>query len=485
MTDQIKVIDTTLRDGQQSLWAMNMRTGWMLPSLEQLDDAGYEAMEFFVPVVQIKKMIRDLGEDPFEWLRSGTERATKTPLRLHAGYRSGLGKVPESVAKLLLQKIIDAGITTARISDPWNDFDILKDEHDEMRRMGIESVVNLIYSVSPRHTDAYFIERTRKAAALRPYRLCFKDVGGLLTPARVRELLPKVLEAAGDIPVEFHNHCNNGLGTYNVQEAVALGVRHVHSAVPPLADGSSQPSVLDIHRNLSAQGYNVPLNIEAIRAASEYLTGIARREDLAIGRPQAYDESLYSHQIPGGMISNLEYQLKKVGMGDRMGLIREEAAKVRAELGYPIMVTPLSQFVGTQSAINVITGERYKQVSDETIQYALGTWGQEALEHMDKNVRDRILDRPRAKEIEAMEVPQPTLEEFRKSISSDLSDEELIIRAYVDDAAVKFVRNLPPVREEPIGHSPLVALVAQLAAQSAQHEISVTTPQFSVNLSKA
>ena len=485
MTDEIKVIDTTLRDGQQSLWAMNMRTGWMLPSLEQLDDAGYEAMEFFVPVVQIKKMIRDLGEDPFEWLRQGTARAKKTPLRLHAGYRSGLGKVPESVSKLLLQKIIDAGITTARISDPWNDFDTLKEEHDEMRRMGVESVVNLIYSVSPRHTDAYFIERTRKAAALKPYRLCFKDVGGLLSPARVRELLPKVLEAAGDIPVEFHNHCNNGLGSYNVQEAVALGIRHVHSAVPPLADGSSQPSVLDIHRNLSAQGYDVPLNIEAITTASEYLTGIARREDLAIGKPRAFDESLYAHQIPGGMISNLEYQLEKVGMGDRMGLIREEAAKVRAELGYPIMVTPLSQFVGTQSAINVITGERYKQVSDETIQYALGAWGREALEHMDQNVRDRILDRPRAKEIEAMEVPQPTLEEVRTSTSSDLSDEELVIRAYADDAAVKFVRNLPPVREEPIGHSPLVALVAQLAAQSAQHEISVTTPEFSVNLSKA
>lgn len=149
------------------------------------------------------------------------------------------------------------------------------------------------------------------------------------------------------------------------------------------------------------------------------------------------------------------------------------------------MVTPLSQFVGTQSAINVITGERYKQVSDETIQYALGAWGREALEHMDESVRDRILDRPRAKEIEAMEVPQPTLEEVRTSTSSDLSGEELVIRAYVDDAAVKFVRNLPPVREEPIGHSPLVALVAQLAAQSAQHEISVTTPEFSVNLSKA
>ena len=375
MAEDITIIDTTLRDGQQSLWAMNMRTGWMLPALEQLDQAGYEAMEFFVPVVQIKKMIRDLGEDPFAWLRRGTARAKRTPLRLHAGYRSGLGKVPESVSKLMVQKVIDCGITTARISEPWNDFSTLKEEHDEMRRMGIDSVVNIIYSVSPRHSTEYFIQRTKDAAALRPYRLCFKDVGGLLTPDRMRELLPKVLQAAGDVPVEFHNHCNNGLGTFNIQQAVDLGIRHIHTAVPPLADGSSQPSAFDVVRNLRARGHDVPLDVGPICVASDYLTQIAGREGLKIGAPRAYDETLYAHQIPGGMISNLEFQLEKVGMGGRMDLIREEAAKVRAELGYPIMVTPLSQFVGTQAAMNVITGARYKQVTDEIIQYALGFWG--------------------------------------------------------------------------------------------------------------
>nr|BAH89306.1 oxaloacetate decarboxylase [uncultured bacterium]BAH89749.1 oxaloacetate decarboxylase [uncultured bacterium]BAH90575.1 oxaloacetate decarboxylase [uncultured bacterium] len=484
MGDEIKIIDTTLRDGHQSLWALNMRTGWMLPALDHLDRAGYEAMEFFVPVVQIKKMIRDLNEDPFQWLRLGTQRAKQTPLRLHAGYRSGLGKVPESVSKLLVQMIIDQGITTARISEPWNDFETLKEEHDEMRRMGIESVVNIIYSVSPRHTTDYFVQRTRDAAALKPYRLCFKDVGGLLTPQRIRELLPKVLEAAGDVPVEFHNHCTNGLGTFNVQEAVALGIRHVHSAVPPLADGSSQPSVFAIVRNLRALGYDVPLDEDMARPASDYLMQIAEREGLAVGSPQAYDETLYAHQIPGGMISNLQYQLKKVGMGDRINLIREEAARVRAELGYPIMVTPLSQFVGTQAAINVITGDRYKQVSDETIQYALGLWGREALDHMDANVRDRILDRPRAKEIAAMETPQPSLAEVRKAFGNNLTDEELIIRSYIDEDAVRQVRQMPPPVEETVVKSPLLALVAGLAAQSAHQELSVTVGDMSVRLSR-
>ncbi len=485
MAEDIKIIDTTLRDGQQSLWAMNMRTGWMLPAMEQLDEAGYEAMEFFVPVVQIKKMIRDLEEDPFAWLRLGAARARRTPLRLHAGYRSGLGKVPESVSKLMVQKVIDCGIDTARVSEPWNDFETLKEEHDEMRRMGIESVVNIIYSVSPRHTTEYFVQRTRDAAAMKPYRLCFKDVGGLLTPDRIRELLPRVLEAAGDIPVEFHNHCNNGLGTFNVQQAVDLGIRHVHTAVPPLADGSSQPSVLDVLRNLRARGHAVPLDSDPIHRTSDYLTQIARREGLTIGAPRAYDETLYAHQIPGGMISNLEFQLEKVGMGGRMDLIREEAARVRAELGYPIMVTPLSQFVGTQAAMNVITGARYKQVTDEVIQYALGLWGREALEHMDPDVRDRILDRPRAREIAAVEIQQPSLEEVRKAMGGDLTDEELILRAYVDENAVKLFRRLPPPVEEPLGRSPLVSLIAQLAAQSAQHELSVTTGDMSIRLSRS
>jgi len=484
MGDRISIIDTTLRDGHQSLWALNMRTGWMLPALEHLDRAGYEAMEFFVPVVQIKKMIRDLHEDPFQWLKLGAKRAKQTPLRLHAGYRSGLGKVPESVSKLLVRMIIDQGITTARISEPWNDFTTLKEEHDEMRRMGIESVVNIIYSVSPRHTTEYFVQRTREAAALKPYRLCFKDVGGLLTPSRIRELLPKVLEAAGDIPVEFHNHCTNGLGTYNIQEAVALGIRHVHSAVPPLADGTSQPSVFAIVRNLRALGYDVPLDEDMARPASDYLMEIARREGLAVGAPQAYDETLYAHQIPGGMISNLEFQLKKVGMGDRINLIREEAARVRAELGYPIMVTPLSQFVGTQAAINVITGERYKQVSDETIQFALGFWGREALQHMDANARDRILDRPRAREIAAMETSEPSLAEVRKAFGNNLTDEELIIRSYIDEDAVQLVRKMPPPIEETMVQSPLLALISGLAAQSAHHELCVTVGDMSVRLSK-
>lgn len=484
MAPRIHLIDTTLRDGQQSLWALNMRTGTMLTALEQLDRAGFEAMEFFVPVVQIKKMIRDLDEDPFQWLRLGARKARQTPLRLHAGYRSGLGKVPEAIGKLLVQRVIDNGITVARISDPWNDFDTLREEHDGLRAMGMESVVNIVYSVSPRHTDAYFMERVAKAASLRPWRLCLKDVGGLMTPERMAELVPRVLAAAGDIPVEFHAHCNNGLASYNVQRAVELGICHIHTAVPPLADGSSQPSVTTVCHNLRAAGFDVPLSMEPIERTSAFLERVARRDGLAIGQPSAFDATIYTHQVPGGMISNLAYQLAKVGMSDRFPEVLEEAARVRADFGYPIMITPLSQFVGTQAAVNVITGARYAQVTDQSIQYALGLWGCEALNHMDPDIRDRILDRPRAREIAAQDHPELSLAELRRDFPG-LSDDELILRAYVDADAVARVRQLPPPSEDSLSASTLVDLVARLSRMEHRKTISLRKGDLSLTLRQA
>ncbi len=479
----IGIIDTTIRDGQQSLWALNMRTGVMLTALERLDRAGYEAIEFIVPAAQIKKTLRDLNEDTFQWLRLGAARARNTQLRLHGGYRTGIGKVPECIGQLLVQKVIDCGITHARVSDPWNDFDALREEHDTMRRMGMESVVNLIYSISPRHTDDYFIERVRKAAALRPWRLCFKDVGGLMTPDRLAVLLPRVLEAAGDIPVEFHNHCNNGMGPYNAVEAARLGIRHIHTAVPPLANGSSQPSVFGVVRNLRTLGHEVALDFAPLEEVSEFLTRIARRDGLAIGQPVEYDRTIYSHQIPGGMISNLAFQLAKVGMADRLDATREEAARVRADLGYPIMVTPLSQFVGTQAAINVITGTRYGQVTDEIIGYALGHWGREALAHIDPDVRDRILDRPRARELAGRVFEEPTLAEVRARFGG-LSDEELITRFYVDSDAVAQMRRLPVPQAEPIAGNSLVDIVERLVRIEGRRQVAFEAPGISVHLAR-
>src|SRR5680860_61398 len=481
---QIKFIDTTIRDGQASLWAMNMRTHHMLPAMPLLDEAGFDQMEFLAAGSRLKKFVRHLAEDPWDWIKLGAEAAKKTQLRWH-GYISSAsmsGNVPSEVGELLIRKVVDLGITYTRTGNNWNDFAAAGVEKQRLENLGMTPVINVMYSVSPRHTDEYFVDKARQAAALRPWRLCFKDVGGLLTPQRTRELLPRMIAEAGDIPWEFHGHCNNGLGPLNALEAVRAGVDYVHTAVPPLANGNSQPSISNVARNLQALGYDAPIDLEALQPAQRHLTAVARREGFPEGRPHEYREHLYTHQVPGGMISNLIYQLELAGLGNRIEETLEEAGQVRADFGYPIMVTPLSQFVGSQAAINVILGERYKQVSDDVIHYAWGRHGgEDAIAGMDPAVRAKILDRPRARELEHYEEPLPTLRELRHKYGKNTSDEELILRAIVGDDAAEVVRRGSKA-EAAADARPFAEVLRDLMENTTYRYVSLEGPEVSMKL---
>jgi oxaloacetate decarboxylase alpha subunit len=427
---EIRLIDTTLRDGQQSLWACRMRTEAMLPALADLDAAGFEAIEFAVPTAQFPRAVRDLKEDPWDWLRLGTSRVQRTPLRLHGGARSTFTHVPRSVQELFLERLAGLGITTTRTSNSWNNYDVLEKNVTTLAKFGIKTVVNLIYSVSPLHTVEYYARKTREAVKLDPYRICFKDVGGLLTPESARELLPVIVQNAGGVPLEFHAHCSNGLAPYVALIAAEHGIGFVHTAIPPLADGSSQPSVFTMVSNLRARGFTVNVDTQALERVSEHFFRVAEAEDLPVGKPVVYDELLYKHQVPGGMISHMRYQLGQLGLEHRLDEALEEVPRVREELGFPIMVTPLSQFVGSQAALNVVTGQRYATVTDEIIEYAHGHWGREAVEQMDPEVREKILDRPRGRELRVKEVDEPSLEEVRGRFGGNVSDEEIITRTF-------------------------------------------------------
>ncbi|MFQ5684876.1 MAG: biotin carboxyl carrier protein [Candidatus Binatia bacterium] len=481
---EIRFVDTTLRDGQQSLWALGMRTGAMLAIAKQMDQAGFEFMEFFVTVM-FKKFVREHRENPWEWLRLGAKRFTRTRLRYHGGLH-GLEKIPRSVLRLMIERVNSYGLKFTRTSNSWNDFSSFKEEElDELRKLGMETVANLIYSVSPRHTDYYYAQKAREAAAMRPYRICFKDVGGLLTPERVRTLIPVILENTGDIPLEFHAHCNNGLAPLCYLEAMKLGVKIFHTAIPPLSNGSSQPSIFNVARNARAIGYTPIVDEEAIRPVEKHFTFIAKREGLPMGMPVEYDHSQYLHQVPGGMISNLRHQLRLVGIEDKLKATLEEAAHVRAEFGYPIMVTPLSQFVGSQAAINVIVGERYKEVTDQVIQYALGLWGKEGASLMDPDVKDKILSRPRAKVWTGWEPPMPSLEEVRRQYGgSGVSDEDLVLRVFAGEEYVDTMHAAGPRKEYLSASHPLVWLVEELTKKKECHQIYVRKPGFSLTLGK-
>src|ERR1044071_300342 len=438
-----------------------MTTGMMLPALRPMDDAGFDSMEFFLSL-RLKKFVREHKEDPWDWLRLGTRQVKKTRLRYHGGLHSGFEFIPRCIRQLLIETVVKYGIDLTRTSNAWNDFAALGKEAVELKNLGMDTVMNLIYSISPRHTDEYYAQKARHAAAVKPYRLCFEDGGEMLTPERTRDLVRLIRQNIGETPLEFHAHCNNGLGPFNLLEAVKEGVRIVHTAIPPLANGSSQPSVFNVVGNLRALGYTPLVNMESLPSVSEHFGAIAKREGLPLGAPREYDQTWYGHQVPGGMISNLRHQLKLMGKEEKLGQVLEETARVRAELGYPIMVTPFAQFVGSQAAINVILGERYKEVTDQVIQYALGLWGEEGSDHMDAAVRAKILDRARAREIEKIEYPEPSLGEVRKQYGgAHLSDEELLLRYYAGPEFVDALKSAPKRDFAALGN-PVVKLIEEL-----------------------
>jgi oxaloacetate decarboxylase (Na+ extruding) subunit alpha len=226
------------------------------------------------------------------------------------------------------------------------------------------------------------------------------------------------------------------------------------------------------------------VNLKPLEAVEKHFTAVAKKSGLPIGKPVEYDQSQYLHQVPGGMISNMRHQLKIVGMEHKMEAALEEAAHVRKDFGYPIMVTPLSQYVGTQAAINVLLGERYKEVPDQVIQYALGFWGKEAVEVMDPDVRDKILSRPRAKEWTHWEQPEPTLHQVRQKLGIHLSDEELILRFFAGDDYVNALPDGGKPREHLNGDLPLVKLIEQLSQRKGSNQIFIKRPGFSVRMEK-
>ena len=482
---EIHFVDTTLRDGQQSLWALGMKTGAMLPIVPQMDRIGFESMEFFVSIM-FKKYVREHKENPWVWLREGTKRFRHTRLRNHGGlHGSGaFEKLPHAALKLLAERVVSYGITLTRTSNCWNDFEEMRDEVRELGALGMETIVNLIYTVSPRHTDAYYAQKSRDAAAIRPYRICFKDVGGLLTPERARTLLPAILQNAGDIPVEYHAHCNNGLAPLCYLEAVKLGITALHTAVPPLANGSSQPSIVNVAKNLRALGYTPRVNDEALKPVEDHFKGVAKRDGLSVGKPFAYDQSQYLHQVPGGVISNLRHQLRLVGKENELAETLEEAARVRADFGYPIMVTPLSQFVVSQAAINVMVGERYKEVTDQVIQYALGYWGKDAPALLDRNVKDKILHRARAKDWARWTPPDSSLHELRQKYGASVSDEELLLRVYAGADAVDALANAGLPKPQLDGKQSLLQLVEQLSKKKGCNHIYIRRNGMSLSLGK-
>jgi oxaloacetate decarboxylase alpha subunit len=337
--------------------------------------------------------------------------------------------------RLSFRCVVRNGIRRFQVADPTNDPARLRRIARVAKEEGVEEVViGLTYSVSPVHTHSYYAERAAALADCADMnRLYLKDPGGLLTPDAVRELAPHFVAAAGERVAELHSHTTIGLAPIVYLEGARAGFRVLHTAVGPLARGTSNPAAETTVRDLVASGFSHRLDLEALAEMAGHFRRLAAERDLPVGEPQEFDATYYHHQLAGGMVSTTRRMLEEQHRPELFDAVLEEVGRVRAEMGYPIIVTPVSQMVATQALRNVVDPERWSNVSVETIRYFLGHYGEPSAP-VDPNIADQVLSRPGVEELRHLEPIH--LEGARARFRKGISDEELLLRLTMPEEQV-------------------------------------------------
>jgi pyruvate/oxaloacetate carboxyltransferase len=454
MENKIYFVDQTLRDAQQSLWGYMMRTEHMIPIAGKMDDVGYLSIAT-VGSQAFTVQVRNLNEDPWERIRILSKLITRT--RLRGSYQIGSLSsfdlsTPRDIITLWIKRSVANGIRSFWICDYQHEMEKFIHFARIAKAEGAEIVPALMYTSSPVHTKEHWARKTRVLLEAKEWidRIMIEDASGVITPEQARELVSTVQKNCEGLPLEFHSHCNSGLAPLCYLEAIKSGATTLHTAVAPLANGTSLPATESILKNARRLGYSSDLNEEALAAVSAYFRKIAETEGLPIGAPREYDLFHFEHQVPGGMMTNLTRQLREVGMEHRLEEILEEVVRVRREFGYPVMATPYSQIVGAQAIENILSGERYQRFTDEAIKYVLGLYG-EPVAPVDPDVMDRIMSLPRAKQFVNWkpEGYEKSVEELRREIGPELSDDDLLLRILIPGKPVKHAEpkkpSTPPV----------------------------------------
>jgi oxaloacetate decarboxylase alpha subunit len=446
--DTIKLVDQSLRDGTQSLWGMMMGYHMMEPVVQEIAEAGYDTVCLPVHVAQPLIHVRFFQEDPryvFAMFRDKVKNSKSNFSTIGPCCMMDITGAPENktLNRMLFRQFkawfpklnrFDAMCCTQ--DEIYRAFPIL---YPMLRSLGIESIPYFAIGHSSRHTDDFYVKHVKHTVDIfKPISLCLKDVDGLLVPERIRSLVPKLQAIADGIPIELHMHGMNGLNTYNAVVAMELGIRKFTTCIPPLAYGSSHLSVYDTIRNAKEMGISSSMNVEKLKVVEERLTKIGKNYGHPMdNRPLPFDLTYYIHQIPGGVISNLTTQLKQLGIPEKLQDVMEEIPCILEDLGYPIMITPFSQYIVAQAVLNVQLG-RWEQCLDSMVEFASGINGIEdpGVPYMDQNLRDKLLSLPQAKKIKEKgdriveymnSEPSEEAEKRRFGMSPDTPDEEFIL----------------------------------------------------------
>jgi oxaloacetate decarboxylase alpha subunit len=476
----VRICDTILRDAHQSLLATRMRTDDMLPIAADLDKVGFWSVEMWGGAT-FDSAMRFLNEDPWERIRKLKEQMPNTPFQMLLRGQNVVGykHYPDDVLERFVVKSHENGIDVFRIFDALNDVRNMRQAMEYVKREGGLAEMTICYTISPVHDVDKFVEMAHVLEDLGADTICIKDMAGLLSPYVAHELVGR-LKSETKVPIHLHTHYTSGMAMAAVLKAVEAGVDIVDTAISSLAMVTSQPPTETLVRILQESPRDTGLDLNQLVEISNYFAEVRKKYAAFESGMKGVDVRVLQYQIPGGMLSNLMSQLREQGAEDRYAEVLEEVPRVREEMGFPPLVTPSSQIVGTQATLNVILGERYKVIPAEIKNYVRGYYGRPPAA-IDPDIRKKAIGDEEPIDCRPADLLPPGMEDARAGIA-DLaeSEEDVIGYALFPQVARPFLERR---RNGGGGKEALVAAVAALVVQQFEHRPAAALEEVGVSVS--
>ena len=444
MAKKLRICETVLRDGHQSILATRMRYEQMEPVLGLLDDIGYEALECWGGATY-DSCLRFLNEDPWERLRKLKANLKNTPLQMLLRGQNLLGykHYSDDVVEAFCNAAVKNGIDRIRIFDALNDPRNMEAAIKYSKKAGAHVQSAMVYTISPVHTTESFLKVAETLVEMGTDSLCIKDMSGLLGPADAYDLVSTFKKRFGELPLDLHSHFTCGLASTTYWEAAKAGVDIIDTAISPFAHATSQPATETMIEMFKGTEWDLGLDLDKYIPLVDHFRKVKQQiaEEFNLKPASDVIPAVRRYQIPGGMLSNTQNQLNEMGMGDRFFDVMDEMPRVREDLGYPPLVTPTSQIVGTMAMMNVMMGDRYKMVPNEVKDLVRGKYG--ALPGtISDDIRRTIIGDEEPITCRPADLIEPELEGYRQDLASKgyngITDEDVLTYAMFPEVAINF-----------------------------------------------
>ena len=447
---RIEITDTTLRDAPQSLWATRMRIGHIVPILKSMDSVGFHSLESWGGAT-FDTCLRFLDENPWERLRTIKHHCRRTPLQmlLRGQNLVGYRHYGDEIVRAFVRHAAESGVDIFRVFDALNDVRNLQTAAEAIKESGAHFQGAVVYTISPVHTLDHYVEVAQDLVEMGADSICIKDMAALLSPYFAERLISR-LKREIPVPLQLHCHYIGGLAPMTYLKAIEAGVDVVDTATGPLAFGASQPATEMLVTALKGTPYDTELDLDSLFAIADYWEKVREEGGFERGVTSLTHMRVYSHQVPGGMISNLISQLKEQKAEDRLQEVLEEIPRVREEVGYPPLVTPMSQIVGTQAVLNVLIGKRWQVVPDEMKAYLRGRYGL-APGPISPDIMRRVLGTEQPISGRPADLIEETLDQYREEIGPlARSEEDVLSYALFPNTARNFFERRHSGAEEDV-----------------------------------